>query len=68
MTGLLLLRIYVLVGAVYGLSVVAIAEATRPSEVAAVPLRRRAHVYLAAIALGTLIWPMGLVQDLRGGR
>ena len=68
MTALLLLRIYVLVGVTYGLSVVAIAEATRPSEVAAVPLRRRAHVYLVALALGTLVWPVGLVQDLRGGR
>ncbi len=68
MTALLLLRIYVLVGALYGVSVVAIAEATRPSEVAAVPLRTRAHVYLVALALGTLVWPVGLVQDLRGGR
>ena len=68
MTALLLLRIYVLVGAVYGLSVVAIAEATRPSAVAAVPLRLRLHVYLVALALGTLVWPVGLLQDLRGGR
>ena len=56
------------VGAVYGLSVVAIAEATRPSEDAAVPLRRRARVYLAAITPGALVWPVGLVQDLRYGR
>ncbi len=67
MTALLLLRIYIVIGAVYGVSVVAIAEATRPSEVAAVPLRTRAHVYLVALALGTLVWPVGLVQDLRGG-
>ena len=68
MTTLLLLRLYLFVGAVYGLSVVAIAEATRPSEAAAVPLRRRAHVYLVALALGTLVWPVGLVHDLRGER
>ena len=63
-----MLRIYIVIGAVYGLSVVAIAEATHSSEVTAVPLRRRAHVYLVALALGTLIWPVGLVMDLRGGR
>ena len=68
MTALLLLRMYILIGAVYGFSVVAVTEATHPSEDAAVPLRRRAHVYLVALALGTLIWPVGLVQDLRGGR
>ena len=68
MTALLLLRIYVLVGAVYGLSVVAVAEATHPSEVAAVPLRLRLRVYLAALALGTLVWPVGLLHDLRGER
>ena len=68
MTALLLLRLYLFVGAVYGLSVVAIAEATHPSEVAAWPLWLRLRVYLAAIALGALIWPVGLVQDLRGER
>ncbi len=68
MTALLLLRIYIVIGAVYGLLVVAVAEATRPSGVAAVSLRRRVHVYIVALALGTLIWPVGLVQDLRGGR
>ncbi len=67
MTTLLLLRLYLFVGAVYGLSVVAIAEATRPSEDAAVPLRRRAHVYLVALALGTLIWPLALLRDRIGG-
>ncbi len=62
MTALLLLRLYLFVGAVYGLSVVAIAEATRPSDGAAVPLLRRAHVYLVALALGSLIWPLALVK------
>ncbi len=68
LTALLLLRIYIVIGAVYGLSVVAIAEAAHTSEVAALPLRLRLHVYLAAITLGALVWPVGLVQDLRGGR
>ena len=68
MTALLLFRMYLFVGAVYGLSVVAIAEAKRPSGVAAVPLRLRLRVYLAAVALGALVWPVGLVQDLKGGR
>ncbi len=68
MTALLLLRIYVCIGAVYGLSVVAAAEATHASEVAAVPLRLRLRVYLVALALGTLVWPVGLLHDLRGER
>ncbi len=67
MNTLLLLRLYLFVGAVYGLSVVAIAEDTHPSEVATLPLRLRLRVYLVALALGALEWPVGLVQDLRGG-
>ncbi len=62
MTALLLLRLYLFVGAVYGLSLVAAAERTRPAEVASLPLRRRAHVYLVALALGSLIWPLALVK------
>ncbi len=68
MTALLLLRIYIVIGAVYGLSVVAIAEATHTSEVAALPLRLRLRVYLAAITLGALVWPVGLLHDFRGER
>ena len=68
MTTLLLLRLYLFVGTVYGLSVVATAEATHTSQVAALPLRLRLRVYLVAVALGALVWPVGLVQDLRGGR
>ena len=63
MTTLLLLRLYLFVGTVYGLSVVAIAEATHASEAAAMPLRRRAHVYLVALALGSVIWPPALLRD-----
>ena len=50
------------VGVVYGVSVVAIAEAARPSVVAAAPLRLRLRVYLVALALGSLIWPLALVK------
>ncbi|MEE8147991.1 MAG: hypothetical protein V3T24_10335 [Longimicrobiales bacterium] len=58
-----LARLCPTVGAVYGLSVVAVAEATHTSEVAALPLRRRVHVYLVALALGSLIWPVALLRD-----
>jgi len=58
-----LLQLYLCIGLVYGASVVVIAEATHPSEVAAVPLRRRAHVYLVALALGVLVWPLALLRD-----
>lgn len=67
MTAVLSLRLYFCVGAVYGVSVVAIAEATRQSEVAAVPLRRMAHVYAVTLALGALIWPLALLWDRSGG-
>lgn len=67
MTTLLLLRLYLFVGAVYGLSVVATAEATHPSEVAALPLQLRLRIYLAVLALGLLAWPVAPVMDHRGG-
>ena len=63
MTALLLLRIYVLIGAVYGLSIVAVAERAHAPGVAATPLRRRAYVYLVALALGSVIWPLALLRD-----
>lgn len=67
MTFTLLLQLYLAAGLAYGLSVVCIAEAVRPPQVPAEPLERRLYFYAAAVALGALVWPVGLVQDFRGG-
>ena len=52
----------------YGVSVVTVTEIVRPPDVATLPLRRRIRIHATVLALGLVVWPVGLVQDLRGGR
>ncbi len=68
MTPTLALQLYLFAGLLYGLVSVAITEAKRPTGPTCVPLRRMARVYLAALAIGALAWPVALVMDLRGRR
>ena len=63
MTALLLLRIYVLVGLLYGASVVAVTEFVGPPHMMVLPVRLRLRIHITVLALGTLIWPLALFRN-----
>ena len=66
MPPLLLLQIYLALGLAYGSYVIATAELKYPTRGVAVTVRQRLRIYLIVLAIGMLLWPVGLVKDGRG--
>ena len=68
MPPLLALQLYLSIGLLYGAARVTRAEGLGLFTVVAMPIQRRAQMYSGALLLGSLLWPVGLVQDFRRGR